>query len=459
MGSRAINDFFCSECNEFGIIFPVSSENYDRFLESLEQHDKKYLQLIDLKNKFGQILYLPPADDRLRVVVVHEAGDYSIFASLAEKLPAGSYKIESNAIDLEKAAFNWALGHYRFNRYLAKQQIPKTQLCFSPSEECLQIIEAIFLVRDLINTPAQDLNPAIFAEMMVKFAKAQDLRYRVYEGKELQEEFPMVNAVGKGAEVQPRVAVLSWGDPKLPKVALVGKGICFDSGGLDIKTKSGMALMKKDMGGAAHAFALAQLLIKSKLPIAGQLVIPLAENAVSANAYHPGDVLTARNGTTVEITNTDAEGRLVLADALSYAQEGHPDLLIDFATLTGAARVAMGPDIAPYFTLQDDIADGIEAASNITHESVCRLPLYQPYRKYLASSIADLSNASSVAYAGAITAALFLQHFIQTEQQWLHFDIFAWCENKKPGYPEGASAQMLLTVYQWLKTRYNRHTH
>jgi leucyl aminopeptidase len=320
----------------------------------------------------------------------------------------------------------------------------------------IAVAAAIELVRDLVNTPAEDMGPGQLESEAESLAKAFRADVKITRGEMLEREYPMVHAVGRaaGRAHAPRLIELEWGDPKHPKIAVVGKGVCFDSGGLDIKPAAGMLLMKKDMGGAAHALGLARLIMGAKLPVRLHLVIPAVENAISGNSFRPGDVLRSRAGITVEIGNTDAEGRLILGDALTRAGEKEPELLIDFATLTGAARVAVGPDLPALFTREDKTAQDILDAGLAVDDPCWRLPLYDGYREYLKSDIADINNAGSSGFAGASTAALFMDRFVPKGLDWAHFDTFAWRPAAKPGRPKGGDALGLRAAWLMLQRRY-----
>ena len=318
-----------------------------------------------------------------------------------------------------------------------------------------QLLSAQSLVRDLINTPTEDLGPAQLAAAMQVQADEFDAQMSVIQGVGLlNENFPAIHAVGRASDREPRLLKMEWGDSDLPLLALCGKGVCFDTGGLNLKPGAGMALMKKDMGGAAHVLALARLIMQAQLPVRLLVLIPAVENSVSGNAYRPGDVISTRKGLSVEIGNTDAEGRVVLADALTYAVEFEPELVIDFATLTGAARIALGTDLPPVFSNDISIANEIMAAGELEEDPLWVLPLYQPYKELLKSQIADLNNMGKTPFGGCITAALFLEHFVKPEYDWVHIDTFGWNQAAHPGRPVGGEALGLRAVFQYLKNRY-----
>ena len=351
-------------------------------------------------------------------------------------------------------------GQYRFDRYRSEpgEDAPRVLLTSEVKAigPALAEAAATALVRDLVNTPAEDMGPAQLESEAHRVAKAHGAEFKVTSGDALERGFPMVHGVGRAAARShaPRMIELHWGDPKHPKLAIVGKGVCFDSGGLDIKPASGMLLMKKDMGGAAHALALASLVMQHGLKVRLHLLIPAVENAISGNAFRPGDVLRSRAGITVEIGNTDAEGRLVLGDALTRAGEEQAELIIDFATLTGAARVALGPDLPALFTRRDATADELLKAGAAADDRCWRLPLFDGYREYLKSDVADLNNSAANGFAGASVAALFLDRFVPEATDWAHFDTFAWRPAAKPGRPKGGDALGLRAAWGLLKARY-----
>ena len=379
-------------------------------------------------------------------------------ARLAEVLPAGTYRLASG--DPGPAMLGWVTGQYQFDRYRAEPGTEGPRVLLTSAVKAIDPVlaeaAATNLVRDLVNTPAEDMGPAQLEAEAQRLAKAYRAELKVTAGDALERGFPMVHAVGRAAARShaPRMIELTWGNAKYPKLAIVGKGVCFDSGGLDIKPSSGMLLMKKDMGGAAHALALAQLVMQHGLKVHLHLLIPAVENAIAGNAFRPGDVLRSRAGISVEIGNTDAEGRLVLGDALTRAGEEAPDLIIDYATLTGAARVALGPDLPALMTRRDETAQELLAAGLAADDPCWRLPLPDSYREYLKSDIADLNNTGTNGYAGASVAGLFLDRFVPAGTDWAHFDTFAWRPMAKPGRPKGGDALGLRAAWGMLKARY-----
>ena len=409
--------------------------------------------------KPGELVVLPgegPDDWAAAAGAAAEPGPWGL-AAAAAALPAGTYRLAAG--NPGQAALGWLLAHYRFDRYRADAEpVPqRILLTGDPSSitETVRLADATALVRDLVNTPAGDLGPAELAAAIVAEGRAFGAEVRVVVGEALLAEgFPAVHAVGRAAAGAPRLIDLAWGDPAHPKLTLVGKGVTFDSGGLDIKQSSGMALMKKDMGGAAHALALARLVMQADLPVRLRLIVPAVENAISGNAFRPGDVLATRKGLTVEIGNTDAEGRLILADALALAVEDAPDLLLDFATLTGAARVALGPELPALFTHDDGLAAEWLAAGEATGDPLWRLPIWEGYRDMLKSTVADLNNAGEGGFAGAITAAIFLDHFVPRTIKWAHVDLYSWQPAARPGRPKGGAAMTLRSAWRMLAKRY-----
>ena len=379
-------------------------------------------------------------------------------AKLAEILPSGTYRLKSG--EAGPALHGWVTAQYRFDRYRDASKATGPRILLTKDaraiEPALAEAAAVAKVRDLVNTPAEDMGPAALEAEIRALAKAHNAEISVTTGDKLEQEFPLTYAVGRAAarSHSPRMLELVWGSAKHPRLAIVGKGVCFDSGGLDIKPASGMLLMKKDMGGAAHAIALAGLVMAAGLKVRLHLLVPAVENAIAGNAMRPGDVFRARGGTSVEITNTDAEGRLVLADALVRAGEELPELILDFATLTGAARVALGPDLPALMARRDETAAGLIAAGLAHDDAVWRMPLPEAYREYLKSDIADLQNSPSNGYAGASVAGLFLDRFVPEGTDWAHFDTFAWRPIGKPGRPKGGEALGLRASWHYLRDRF-----
>jgi len=437
----------------------IDKSGLEAWLTSQPERIRDAVSAQGFKGEAGQLAIVP--GDEWSAIIGAAAADQLgpwCLAKAAEALPEGTYRLTGRSPGA--AALGWLLGHYRFDRYRAdpKPKGPRILLTDDPAriEEAVHLAEATALVRDLVNVPAQDLGPAELEAAVRETGKGCSATVSVIASDQLEREFPMIHAVGRAASAGrgPRLIELEWGDQRHPRIAIVGKGVCFDSGGLDIKPAAGMRLMKKDMGGAAHAFALASLTMRARLPVRLHLLIPAVENAIAGNAFRPGDVLKSRKGLSVEIGNTDAEGRLILGDALTRAAEGSPELVIDFATLTGAARVALGPDLPALFTNDDALAAELLAAGDAVGDPVWRMPLWKPYNEMFSSDIADLGNASDQPMAGAVTAALFLQRFAPDDLPWAHFDTFAWRTATKPGRPKGGEALGLRAAWQVLKARY-----
>ena len=379
-------------------------------------------------------------------------------AKLAESLPEGTYRRAGG--EPGPALHGWQTGQYVFDRYKKPERPVGPRVLLTKDvkaiDGALAEAQAVCLIRDLVNTPAEDMGPAALEEQCEALAKTHAARLEVTRGDTLEQEYPMVHAVGRAAARHhaPRIMHLTWGKESNPVLAIVGKGVCFDSGGLDVKSSSGMLLMKKDMGGAAHAIALAGLVMAAHLPVRLHLLVPAVENAISSNSFRPGDVLQTRKGLTVEIGNTDAEGRLILGDALQRASEENPELILDFATLTGAARVALGPEYPALMTRRDETAAALIAAGKAHDDEPWRLPLPDVYREWLASDIADTNNAHGNAFAGASVAGLFLDKFVGEGIDWAHFDTFAWRPQAKPGRPKGGEAYGLRAAWHMLEARF-----
>ena len=466
---RAMTDFSSLLAADRGLdarpIHLVDKDNLATWMKGRPAEDRAILKAhrFDAKQPFAYII-LPRGSDFEVVSSVRNAGQLTTWclAKLSESLPEGTYKLASG--EPGGAALGWLLGQYRFDDYLSKTddaERGRRVLVTGEAakiEPTVRLAEATALVRDLVNTPAADLGPAELEKAVCDEATRSGAKVYVISGYELAQGFPLIAAVGRAAaaERSPRLIELEWGKPDDPRIAIVGKGVCFDSGGLDLKPAAGMRLMKKDMGGAAHALALARLIIGERLPVRLHLLIPAVENAVSGNAYRPGDIVKSRKGIFVEIDNTDAEGRLILADVLDKAAEAKPELIIDFATLTGAARVALGPDLPALFATEDGLATDIESHGRSLDDPVWRMPLWDPYDEMLKSDIADLANASASPMAGCITAALFLKRFVPDGMSWAHLDTFAWRDQAKPGRPKGGDALSLRAVFSLLCSRYSR---
>ena len=446
------------------LIHVVDKDNFSVWAKKQSPARQTMLEAIqfDAKSAFQFAILQGKKDGEFDVVTcVDKAGDLApwCLARLGQSLPAGKYRIDAGEPGL--AALGWMLSQHRFDRYKSSPGEPTGQRVMligdvADIDPMVRLAEATALVRDMVDTPASDMGPADLETAVRDLAKASGARFEITHGDALDKGYPMIAAVGNGAsrDRAPRLIELHWGKENAPRIAIIGKGVCFDSGGLDIKPSSGMRLMKKDMGGAAHAIALAKLIIGARLPVRLHLLIPAVENSISATAFRPGDIISSRKGLNVEIDNTDAEGRLVLGDALTKAAEGDPELILDFATLTGAARIALGPDLPAMFANDDDLAAELIAASHTTHDPLWRMPLWDEYDDMLKSDLADLANGSDSPMAGSVTAALFLRRFVAADTPWAHFDTFAWQPAAKPGRPKGGAALGLRAAFEMLQRRF-----
>lgn len=439
----------------------IRPQQIKAWLARQDAYDATWLQATRFTGKAGELRLVPSRSGKIGfgVLGMGEERDLLGLAAFSESLPEGVYAFR----DVPKewagttAILAWLLGTYTFDRYrkrnkrLAKLAVTDDR----ETAEASRIADGVFLARDLVNTPSNDMGPEELADAAANLAKRHRASIVVIEGNALlRRNYPLVHAVGRASERPPRLIDLKWGDAKAPRVTLVGKGVCFDSGGLDLKTSAGMLTMKKDMGGAAVALGLAHMIMDAKLAVRLRVLIPAVENAVSGRAYRPGDVLPSRKGLTIEIGNTDAEGRLVLADALAEADTEEPELLIDIATLTGAARSATGMEVPPFFTDDETLAADLARHAMHVHDPLWRLPLWRGYEKTLASPIADLNNSPDYSLAGAITAALFLNRFVAHARSWVHIDIPAWTDRPRPGRPRGAEANSARALYALLSERY-----
>lgn len=444
---------------------------YEEDLVGWQQQQASRVQAwVDLhcfRGERNKLLLVPSEQGTLESVLLglgkrdaEATGPFWSAAGLVDRLPDGWYELhgEMSLSTLQQFALGWEYGQYRFDRF---KNTPDKKICrLLVGKEIdvpviMSVQNACSLARDLINTPANLLTPQILVQHAVDVALSYGASLRRYVGDELlQAGFPTVHAVGRAAVARPELLDMSWGNPEYPKVTLVGKGVCFDSGGLDIKPAVGMALMKKDMGGAACALALAQLIMHSKLPVHLRVIIPAVENAIAGNAFRPSDVLKTRSGMTVEVGNTDAEGRLILCDALSLADSEAPDLLIDMATLTGAARVALGPELPAMFTRDAQLAKELMVLGLRETDPVWHLPLWAGYDDELSSKIADLNNVSSSGFSGAIIGGLFLQRFVSKAKQWVHLDLYGWNAKERPGRPVGAEPQCVRMLFAYLNERF-----
>jgi leucyl aminopeptidase len=441
----------------------ATKATWEAICGDLPAQARQFAQANGFKAKPGTSLPLPTADGQIARVVFGLEEATSKFRDLFRPgllpglLPPGVYRFANPPHDTRLAALAFALGSYRFSRY-READAPDVRLV--PPEgidvaAITRMAEAVHLARNLINTPANDLGPEELALAARELATRFGADFNCIVGDELaRQNFPLIHAVGMASPRAPRLIDLTWGDPDHPKVTLVGKGVCFDTGGLDLKASSGMLIMKKDMGGAANVLALALMVMDAKLKVRLRVLIPAVENAVAGNAFRPLDIFPSRKGLSVEIGNTDAEGRLVLADALALACEDKPDLLIDLGTLTGAARVALGPDLPPFYTNDETLALDVARCANEENDPLWRLPLWPPYDSWLDSKVANLNNAPSGGFAGSITCALFLQRFVEDATRWLHVDIYGWTPSAKPARPEGGECQAARAIYKLLSERY-----
>jgi leucyl aminopeptidase len=435
----------------------LRAAEFDAWLECQPETLKRWTGDVGFTATPNSHCLVQGGDGRLEKVLVGlaEQDEMWCWATLPAELPHGVYRIGTaqTPVDSAASALGWALGTYRFGRYRNFED-GFAELVWPQGIDRAAVeraADATFLVRDLINTPAADMGPEELAAAALAVAKRYGARSSVIVGDDLRaRNYPAIHAVGRASTREPRLIDLLWGDENHPKVTLVGKGVCFDSGGLNLKPSGAMKLMKKDMGGAATVLGLAQMVMSAALPVRLRVLIPAVENSVSGNALRPLDVITTRSGRTVEIGNTDAEGRVILADALSEASTEQPALLIDCATLTGAARVALGTDVPALFTNDDTLAEKLADLSQETGDPLWRLPLWQPYRKYVESNVADLTNAPDTAFGGAITAALFLAEFVDPVKSWAHLDMMAWNTESRPGRPKGGESMGMRTLYAYI---------
>jgi len=442
----------------------VTAADLDRCVATAEKSVAAWIGANAFKAERGAVLAVPDSDGGISSVFLG-LGDPSadpraalLPGALAVRLPAGVYRLDAGFDDPPAATLAFALGAYRYNRYRSEGEAPRLVVPEAvDAEEVGAIADGVWLARDLINAAPNDMGPAELAAAAKTLAGKHGADYsETVGGALLSANLPMIHAVGAAAAPSrsPRLADLSWGDPAHPKVTLVGKGVCFDTGGLDIKPASSMLLMKKDMAGAANVLGLAHMIMARRLPVRLRVLIPAVENAISGAAFRPGDILNSRKGLTVEIGNTDAEGRLVLGDALALASEEDPDLIVDLATLTGAARTALGPEIGAFYCNDDAVAAAFSEAGEAVSDPVWRMPLWLPYMSMLDSKFADINNAAATPFAGSITAALFLSRFVRPESRWIHGDIYGWSRSAEPGRPYGGEAQAIRALFAMIAGRY-----
>jgi leucyl aminopeptidase len=435
----------------------LTADAYNDWLSEQSEYCKNWLKNSLYEGKGLAIIPDAEGDISLVLFVAGEHIEHFCCGDLVNQLPVRQYLLKAEQQAQPAIAFGWAAGSYQFQRYKTSSKTLPV-LAIEDSDTVLfaqRLAAATHLVRDLINTPAADMMPEHLSEQLQNLATEFGAKFEEIIGDELlTQNFPTIHAVGRASCHQPRLLDLRWGKASAPKVTLVGKGVCFDSGGLDIKPSAGMRLMKKDMGGAAHVLGLAQLIMANQLNINLRVLVPAVENAVAGNAFRPGDVIKTRKGISVEVDNTDAEGRLVLCDALDEAVQDFPELIIDFATLTGAMRVALGTELPGFFATKSATAQGITDAGLLIQDPVWRMPLHQPYKDMLKSDIADMTNCASSPFGGAITAALYLQAFLPEDTEWVHFDVMAYNNRKLPGRPVGGEAFGIRAVFDYLQQRF-----
>jgi leucyl aminopeptidase len=442
-------------------IYVVRDNEWPQFKLSLSESHIKFSEIQKFSAKTDQKLCLTSSDGEI-LSVIFGAGSKSTddlgamrAGGLSASLPSGFYRFSLLPKDWKQdlAIVGWGAGAYKFEEYLPTETIFPTLVIdqYDKLEEIRSTVDAIHLCRNLINTPANDMGPDALGETVIKIAELHGAAIKITKGKDLiTEKYPMVHAVGRAAHEEPRLVEFEWGETSHPRLAIVGKGITFDTGGLNIKSAAGAKIMKKDMGGAAHALALSKMIMANNLPVRLHCLIAIAENSISAGAYRPGDILTSRSGLTIEIDNTDAEGRLVLADALTKASELEPNLIMDFATLTGAARVALGPTLPPFYCNREAPVSSVLEHSKKQKDPMWHMPLWQQYNQMLISPIADMKNAGG-GFAGSITAALFLERFVNAHP-WMHFDVYGWCPTSYPGHPKGGDMFAVRSLYHWIKS-------
>ncbi len=446
-------EFFVNDSSGAVPICTVPVNEYVTWLSTQSGSVNSWLTATGFTPERGRSILIPNHHQEIALVLlmINNREDFWAVGDLPNLLPEGTYRFTENSFHYAMA---FAFGSYRYEKYrLGKKVLARLDISAIPDEKLLKdIVKSVYFIRDMINTPTEDFSPGEIAKEALELGQAHGATVSVVTGEELVTSgFPLTYAVGRGAAHEPRMIDIRWGNTKHPLVVLIGKGVCFDTGGLNLKTGNGMRLMKKDKAGAAYALGLARLIISQKLPVQLRVLIPAVENAVSASSYRPGEVLRAHNGKTIEVSNTDAEGRLILADALIEAVAEKPKWIFDFATLTGAARVALGPELPALFTNSESLSAQLLESSLAVGDPMWRLPLYQPYREYLKSDVADLVNAAEVPMAGAITAALFLETFVPADQAWAHIDLYAWNFKPSQGRPAGAEALGFRGVFEFIK--------
>ena len=453
-----MNNLLNAENNGTPLVI-IEKSGYQAWLNSQTEQSQTWLSNTQFSGKGLALIPNNQGELSQALFVVTDASDFFACGDLIKQLPQGQYLLQAEPEHVEPISFGWLVGAYQYDRYISNKSDKKlASLAINNAdivESAIKFAQATALTRDLVNTPAADMMPIDIAQTALELAEQFSGEVKQIIGDELLvHNYPTIHAVGRASVHTPRLVDLTWGDSKNPQVTLVGKGVCFDSGGLDMKPAAGMRNMKKDMGGAAHVLGLAQLIMAHNLPINLRVLIPAVENAVSSNALRPGDVVTTRKGLTVEIHNTDAEGRLVLCDALAEAENDEPELIIDFATLTGAMRVALGTELPGFFSTNDEVAAGITLAGSKISDPVWRMPLYSPYDNMFDSTIADMTNCPTQPFGGAITAALYLQRFVE-KTDWVHFDVMAFNIRHLSGRPVGGEAFGIRAVYDYLAARFN----
>ena len=452
--------FFATDRRDAIPVTPITAQTLPAWIERYPQ-SRQWLSSVGFRGAPGTVAFVPAADGRSAGILASVSDESPVFglAYLPTGLPEGKYFIEAHGwgTSATHMALGWALGSYVFDRYKKRERAPATLIWPEDADrgEVERIARAVFLARDLINTPAEDMGPEHLAQAAREVAEARGAKFGVIVGDDLlRENYPTIHLVGRASARAPRLIDLRWGDESAPKVTLVGKGVCFDTGGLDLKPRDAMLEMKKDMGGAAIVLGLADALMSAGTRIRLRVLIPAVENSVNGNAVRPRDIVRTRGGKTVEIGNTDAEGRLILCDALSEADRERPDLVIDCATLTGAARVALGPQLQAMYCDDDAVAQGLLEAGARTDDPLWRMPLWRPYRRELDSKCADLNNVAKNTFAGSIVAALYLSEFVSRSTRWIHLDVFGSNPTARPGRPEGGEATGLRALYAYLRERY-----
>jgi leucyl aminopeptidase len=442
-------------------IVPVKKTGWNAFKQKLDSRERAWADAQGFAAESGRSLICPAPDGGIARVLYGDSadGDPFLAGKLARQLPQGRYRFANGLSNPKLATLGWLLESYEFAIGGEANKVPRATIECPAGVDRIALIRAanaVFIVRDLVNRPANDLTPDALETAVRKVANAGRASLRVIKGAALKRDFPLIHTVGMASASPPRLADFTWGNPRHPRVTLIGKGVCFDTGGLDIKPASGMALMKKDMGGAATVLGLAQMIMGARLPVRLRVLVPIVENAIAGNAFRPGDVYKSRKGLTVEIGNTDAEGRLILADAMALADEEKPGLMMTLATLTGAARVALGPDLPPFYTDDDALASAIGKHAVAENDPLWRMPLWRPYDRLFESQVADINNSSDSGFAGSITAALFLRRFVEKASSYVHLDIFAWTPSPRPGRPKGGEAQAMRALFGVIRERYAR---